>query len=208
MTGRSAVIATPHHDDIIAEVRAMYEAAFPARESGAFTGPDWNRSAAAVAATRGPAVLEVGVGAGQTFNILARDHSIERLVGLDVVWNRKLIRPDRGILELGSILRLPYAAQSFDTVLCMEVLEHLEAIEFPKALHEIRRVCRGTLVMTVPYEEPLPVWHHDRPGGHRQQFSEEKIERWFPRAVRRSIPRIKGASPWMMLVEDLSSAER
>jgi 2-polyprenyl-3-methyl-5-hydroxy-6-metoxy-1,4-benzoquinol methylase len=197
---------TSHHEQLIAEVRALYEATYPVKESGFFTEHDWNRCRAALAEITGPEVLDIGVGAGQTFNVMARDRAIERLVGLDVVWNKKLIRPERGTLELGTIFRLPYPDASFDTVLCMEVLEHLETIEFPKALHELRRVCRGTLVMTVPYEEPEPLWHHDRKGGHRQQFSEEKIERWFPRAARQLIARGKGACPWIMLVERAGAA--
>jgi len=201
MTPLTAMVQAAPHDDIIAEVRAIYESAFPEKESGFFTEADWNRCRAGVALVRGPDVLDIGIGAGQIFNVLARDRSIERLVGLDIRWNKKLIRPERGNLELGSIFRLPWPARSFDTVLCMEVLEHLEVIEFPKALHELRRVCRGTLIVTVPYEEPEPVWHHDKPGGHRQRFSEEKIERWFPRAERQLIARGKRACPWIMLVE-------
>ena len=190
-----------YRDRIVDEVRALYEAAFPAKESGKFTRHDWKRCRAALAHVIGPDVLEVGVGAGQTYNILARDPAIERLVGIDIKWNKKLIRPERGTLETASIFRLPFPDASFDSVLCMEVLEHLEVIEFPKALFELRRVCRGTLVMTVPYEEPEPLWHHDRRGGHRQQFSQEKIERWFPRAERQFVKRGKDVTPWIMLVE-------
>ncbi len=197
-----------HRDRIVDEVRTMYEAAFPAKESGTFTRHDWKCCAAALAHVVGPDVLDVGVGAGQTFNALARDLTIERLVGIDIEWNKKLLRPERGKLEIASIFRLPFADASFDTVLCMEVLVHLETIEFPKALHELRRVCRGTLVVTVPYQEPEPLWHHDRPGGHRQQFSEEKIERWFPRAERQMVKRGKEACPWVMLVERMTPRRR
>ena len=204
MTALVAATASDHHEALIAEVRDLYERAFPARESGFFTEYDWNRFRLALARLRGPAVLDIGVGAGQPFNVLARDRSIERLVGIDLKRNKKFIEPPGATFELTSVFRMPYPDRSFDSVLCMEVLEHLETLEFPKALHEIRRVCRGTLIMTVPYEEPLPLWHHDRPGGHRQQFTEEKIERWFPRADRTLVPRKPGVSPWIMLVEDRS----
>ena len=182
------------------EVRALYDARHPTKESGVFTDHDWSRCRAALDHLQGPAVLEVGVGPGQMFNILARDPAIERLVGVDIRWNKKLIRPDRGELELMNILDLRYADRSFDTVSCMEVLEHLDAIDFPRALSEIRRVCRGTLIATVPYDEPEPLWHHDQPGGHRQRFTEEKIERWFPRAERHLVARGK-SWPWIMLIE-------
>jgi 2-polyprenyl-3-methyl-5-hydroxy-6-metoxy-1,4-benzoquinol methylase len=195
-------------EDLIGEVRALYDAAYPVKERGVFTPHDWNRCRAALAHVAGSTVLDVGVGAGQTFNVLARDPSIKNLVGVDVVWNRKLIRPERGTLQLGTILRLPFEDASFEVVLCMEVLEHLEPIEFPKALHELRRVCARTLIMTVPYNEPEPLWHHDVKGGHRQQFCEEKIARWFPCATRQLIPRSKRVCPWMMLVEQDAASQK
>ncbi len=182
------------------EVRTLYDARYPTKESGVFTEHDWRRCRAALERIHGPEVLEVGVGAGQLFNILARDPALRRLVGIDIRWNKKLIRPDRGELELMNILDLRFPDRSFDTVNCMEVLEHLEAIDFPRALSEIRRVCRGTLIVTVPYDEPEPLWHHDVPGGHRQRFTEEKLERWFPRSERQLVPRGK-SWPWVMLIE-------
>ena len=89
-TALSATGVGAHRDGIIDEVRALYEAAFPAKESGKFTRHDWKRCAAALAHVVGPDVLDVGVGAGQTFNVLARDLAIERLVGIDIKWNQKL----------------------------------------------------------------------------------------------------------------------
>ena len=88
----------------------------------------------------------------------------------------------------------------------MEVLEYVETIDFPKVLHEIRRVCRGTLIVTVRHDEPEPPAHEGDQGGAggtspRQRFSEDKIERWFPRAERELVPRGERMCPWMMLVE-------
>jgi len=188
-------------EEILAQVRRLYDARFPGKEAGVFSEHDWDRCGRAFSLVQGKSVLEVGVGPGQMFNALALDPSIPDLVGLDVRWNQKLIRPDRGDLRIMSILDLKLEDRSFDCVLCMEVLEHLLPIDFPKAIHELRRVCRSTLVMTVPYEEPEPVWHHDRPGGHRQSFPEEKIERFFPLADRHLIPRGRGKWQWVMLVE-------
>ncbi|RMH41960.1 MAG: class I SAM-dependent methyltransferase [Deltaproteobacteria bacterium] len=201
LAGRSSTTGSDATARIVAEVRALYDAHYPVKESGVFTEYDWNRCVAALAHIRGPRVLDVGVGPGQMFNVLARDRSVEDLVGIDIRWNKKLLRPDRGRLELMDILDLQFEDASFDTVCCMEVLEHLEPIDFHKALAELRRVVSHTLVMTVPFEEPEPLWHHDLPGGHRQRFTQETIDRVFPRADRQFISRGRGKVPWIMLVE-------
>ncbi len=183
------------------EVKTLYNERYPVKESGVFTRYDWDRCMALAELVHGEKVLDIGIGAGQIFNVLSRIEGIEELVGIDIRWNKKLIRPQHGRLELHSIMNLPFEDSSFDTVSCMEVLEHLEILDFPKALHELRRVCKSTLVMTIPYKERQPVWHHDVPGGHRQTFGDEKLERFFPRAQRQFIPRGKNGVSWVMLVE-------
>ncbi len=183
------------------KTRALYDERFPNKEAGVYAERDWRRCEEAYALVQGPRVLEVGVGPGQMFYALAQTDGVQDLLGLDVAWNQKLIRPEVGRLEIMNVIDLKLEDASWDTVLCMEVLEHLDVIDFPKALHELRRVCRGTLIVTVPYKEPEPVWHHDRRGGHRQSFPEEKIERFFPRAERRLVFRGKGKWKWIMLIE-------
>jgi len=43
---------------------------------------------------------------------------------------------------------LPFVDHSFDTVLSFSVLEHVQSIQ--RALQELRRVCRGRLILAVP----------------------------------------------------------
>jgi ubiquinone/menaquinone biosynthesis C-methylase UbiE len=146
-------------------------------------------------------VLEVGVGPGQMFRVLARDPCIERLTGIDIPWNEEFIRPPRGEFELINITKMRFSDGEFDTVLCMEVLEHLELTDSPSALAELRRVCARRLIVTVAFEEPEPVWHHDKPGGYRQSFSRRLIDVQFPNAKRRLLARGTGKWPWIMLQE-------
>jgi len=49
-----------------------------------------------------------------------------------------------------SVYALDFDDRSFDLVLCLEVLEHLERPGV--ALEELRRVCRRDLVLSVPHE--------------------------------------------------------
>lgn len=69
---------------------------------------------------------------------------------------------------------MPFPDQSFDTVLLMDVLEHLR--DAPAALSEAARVLRpaGTLVLQVPFLYPL----HDEP---------YDFQRWTSHGLRRTV---------------------
>jgi len=86
-------------------------------------------------------VLEIGMGNGIVslilkkfgFSVTTLDHS-EKL-GPDIV---------------ASVTDMPLDDESFDVVLCCEVLEHIPYSDFEKALHEIYRVTRNHLILTLP----------------------------------------------------------
>ena len=57
----------------------------------------------------------------------------------------------RGHVRQGSLLdRLPFDDASFDVVSAFETFEHLPPETIPAALGELRRVCRGYLIATIP----------------------------------------------------------
>jgi ubiquinone/menaquinone biosynthesis C-methylase UbiE len=58
-------------------------------------------------------------------------------------------------LRHGNVESLPYKNETFDTVVCMETLEHVSGLE--KAVDEMLRVLRsdGKLIITVPVETGL-----------------------------------------------------
>ncbi len=72
--------------------------------------------------------------------------------------------PADGVDVLGFADRLPFADQSFDTVLVTEVLEHVENAE--RAVGEIFRILRpgGHALITVPYFYPT----HEAPYDYRR----------------------------------------
>lgn len=102
----------------------------------------WHQANAVFEATRqGGRVLEIGPGSGHTTWLL-------RQMGMDVTtldFDASL-RPD----IVGDVTRIPCADDSFDCVLAAEVLEHIPFGEFGKALSELRRVCHGQVVITLP----------------------------------------------------------
>ena len=52
------------------------------------------------------------------------------------------------IVNLEEIDELPFATGQFDCLVCADVLEHLENLHF--VFGELVRVCRGTLILSLP----------------------------------------------------------
>jgi 2-polyprenyl-3-methyl-5-hydroxy-6-metoxy-1,4-benzoquinol methylase len=105
------------------------------------------------AAKKVDSILDVGCGEGFTLNRLKEKGIGKKLEGLEylsaAIELGKKTYPDIKIIQ-GSIYELPYKDDSFDLVLCTEVLEHLEEPE--KALKELVRVSNKYLVISVPNE--------------------------------------------------------
>lgn len=86
-------------------------------------------------------ILEVGIGNGFLSGYL-------RMRGLEVA----TLDIDPGLKPdvTGSVLNIPLGDAAFDVVGCFEVLEHLPYGDFPRALAEIRRVSRKSVVLSLP----------------------------------------------------------
>jgi SAM-dependent methyltransferase len=83
--------------------------------------------------------------------------------------------------------KLPFADDTFDLVLCAEVLEHIRGALLPAVCREIARVANGTVVIGVPYMQDIrvgrttcatcstinPLW------GHVNSFSQDSLVRLF-----------------------------
>jgi SAM-dependent methyltransferase len=87
-------------------------------------------------------VLDAGCGEGVLVDEYAGRLRIE---GLDPNYSSDRVRS-------GSLTDLPYAADTFDRALCLDVLEHLTFDEQPRALAELHRVLKsgGELFVSVP----------------------------------------------------------
>lgn len=111
----------------------------------------------------GERVLEVGFGAGVTFQNL--HESYEEIYGLDLNASVKEVmavfkaRQIETHLQNGNVLCMPYANDYFDTVLLISILEHLKPAEQMQAFREIRRVLKpgGQAIYGVPIERRFMV---------------------------------------------------
>jgi ubiquinone/menaquinone biosynthesis C-methylase UbiE len=144
---------------------------------------------------RGDRVLDLGCGEGR--HVIAAYLAAEvDAVGVDLSFTdlksaqhkaRDFVveadDPENRSLGLASAdaLRLPFADNSFDKVICSEVLEHIP--DYRAALTEIRRVLKpgGLLCASVPRRWPEKIcWalsdaYHQVPGGHLRIFRAREL---------------------------------
>lgn len=98
-------------------------------------------------------ILDVGCGEGFTLTRLKKEKIGKKLEGIEsedtAISLGKKMHPDL-IIKKGSIYTLPYKDNSFDLVLCTEVLEHLEKPR--EGLRELIRTSSKFVLLTVPNE--------------------------------------------------------
>ncbi|MGH7246123.1 MAG: methyltransferase domain-containing protein [Candidatus Levyibacteriota bacterium] len=98
-------------------------------------------------------ILDVGSGEGFTLAKLKKEHIGSTYEGIEykdaAIALGKKHYPDIQIRK-GSIYKLPYKTNAFDTVLCTEVLEHLDDPQM--AIKELVRVTKKYALLSVPNE--------------------------------------------------------
>ncbi len=124
-------------------------------------------------------LLDVGVSEGPYRSLF--EPLVERYVGVEYppsildkqpdLWNI-LDRAKKSIDVFGDGYALPFAADSFDTVLCTEVLEHVASPG--KMVKEMASVLKpgGLLLCTVPFSQPL----HELPNDY-YRFTPSALEK-------------------------------
>lgn len=141
----------------------------------------------------GDRVLDLGCGEGRHVISAYLDKDIEA-VGVDLSFDdlkkakekfADFEQPDASnksmVLSVANALELPFADNSFDKVICSEVLEHIP--NYLGALKEIQRVLKsgGVFCASVPSYWPEKVcWYfsdeyHSNVGGHPRIFKEQQL---------------------------------
>ena len=128
-------------------------------------------------------LLDVGCGNGLFLEHLKKEYPtrFSLLVGLDR--SKAAIRNIDCETTLGSVGHLPFADMEFDTVTCMEVLEHLPLGIYRKAVAEIERVAKRSIIVSVPNNQDLltsrcrcpTCFTCFNPDYHVRSFNEEKL---------------------------------
>lgn len=158
---------------------------------------DWQRIAYVLSKIqRGNRYLEIGPGRGYFTTLVHRSNFFREMNVVDIVDRQKRM-PASVHFDLMSVASLSYPDGHFDTVVCMEVLEHLTDTNYSLAVNELRRVSNKQLLIAVPFNEPMPSKFH------LQKFDSNRISTDFQSAkieilVKKPIMRV----PWVLIEEN------
>lgn len=98
-------------------------------------------------------ILDIGCGNGYILNFLHKLHKYEKLVGVDFSSTAlDYLQTEKYLMDISE---LNFEDNSFDLVMCNEVLEHLTQDEYAQALSELQRISRKYILVTVPNNENL-----------------------------------------------------
>lgn len=160
-----------------------------------------------LAAPGGKTVLEVGCGEGKLATRLLRSAPApSRYLATDVSLDTISAELDERIeTQVASIYELPFAPNSFDIVVCCEVLEHLE--HPARGLAQISRVARERVLISTPKE---PVWRAmnmargkylralGNTPGHIQHFSRRQLQSLAATQLR--LLELRTPLPWTVIL--------
>ena len=145
--GSKSSIFFHFRDNICSMTDADYIKAYAETEAcDLIRGSDLNQKCkdAIVEKVAGNSVLDVGCGRGELLDLLGDFHA----VGCDI---SPRASGDRQVVQAFAE-SLPFADNSFDTVVCTHVLEHVR--DLPAAMSELRRVASSRIIVVVPRERP------------------------------------------------------
>jgi ubiquinone/menaquinone biosynthesis C-methylase UbiE len=113
-----------------------------------------DRVADLVESTQPTSLLDAGCGEGFAVDRLAQRLPDVKITGVDLspeaIAYAQAHFGERARFRTGSVYKLPFSDRAFDTVLCSEVLEHVD--DPSTAIRELKRVARNYVIITVPLE--------------------------------------------------------
>ena len=161
-----------------------------------------------VSTTNATNILDVGCGEGFAAEYVRSCHPYWRFFGLDL--DEAALARGRSwhpciVFNRGDILDLPFADNSFELVLCLQVLEHFS--EPGQALKELCRVSKCFCLLSVPHEpwfrlanflrgKNLSRWGNDPE--HIQNWSRRSFLRFVRAYIQ--VTDVEGSFPWLIVL--------
>jgi len=153
-------------------------------------------------------VLDAGCGEGFVISDLPRENDGLAIIGVD--YSLEAIKMARqmvpgALFNVGDLREMPYGDDSFELVMCLEVLEHLP--DPHKGLRELRRVTSVHCLVSVPHEPFFRTINFLR-GRHVSAWGRdpEHLQHWTAGRFRRlvgqyfEIERFVCPFPWLIVL--------
>ncbi len=154
-------------------------------------------------------VLDAGCGEGFSLNKLRENNIGKKLEGIEnsktAIDISKKINSKLNI-KLGSVYSLPYKDNSFDLVICTEVLEHLDNPE--RGLSQVMRVSKKYIIFSVP-NEPFFMLSNLLRGKNFKRFGNDEghINHWtiysFQKLLKKNglkVKKLRLPFPWILVL--------
>lgn len=154
-------------------------------------------------------VLDAGCGEGFTLDKLQKEKIGKSYKGIEfdpqAVLTANTLYPKIDVKQ-GDVMKLPFKSNSFDLVVCTEVLEHLDNPK--KAYRELLRVSRKYVLITVPNEPIFTLQRIAKLKNLRHLGAHpEHIQHWGPREFIKFV-KVRGVKvivkkypiPWTMVL--------
>ncbi len=154
-------------------------------------------------------VLDAGCGEGFSLNKLRENNIGKKLEGIEnsktAIDISKKINSKLNI-KLGSVYSLPYKDNSFDLVICTEVLEHLDNPE--RGLSQVMRVSKKYIIFSVP-NEPFFMLSNLLRGKNLKRFGNDEghINHWtiysFQKLLKKNglkVKKLRLPFPWILVL--------
>lgn len=131
-------------------------------------------------------VIDIGCGNGSLIKRIQSETGTSLVIGLDS--SEAALRRQEFHSIVGRLPSLPFPADSFDVVICLEVLEHIPDTDSPPAAAELGRIARKKIFLGVPYREKLLTktvtcgacgWE-SHAEGHLRSFCEQDLHGLIP----------------------------
>jgi hypothetical protein len=131
-------------------------------------------------------LLDVGCGNGEMVNSLSVGHVDIKFMGMDPYLQALKFVNVPAIQS--KLPQIPFGNKTFDILLCLQVLEHLEDKNYFLAIRELQRVARKYIIIGVPYKENLQTFQvlcskcgqTSHAYGHVRVFSELDLTNLIP----------------------------
>jgi len=138
-----------------------------------------SKSLASLISAQGDTCLDIGARDG--FFAMQMTDRFSTVTALDLE-KPKILHPNIECVK-GDVTDLQFADNSFDFVLCVEVLEHIKESLLENACNEIARVTRNAVVIGVPYRQDIRLARTtcvtcggiNPPWGHVNSFDEKRL---------------------------------